>query len=83
MRMLFQKGKNMQTRPIVERLLSKKQVREIIGLSYAQMARLEKAGKFVLRVRLTDHPRGRCGYPESEIIAWIAQRIALRNVQPL
>jgi predicted DNA-binding transcriptional regulator AlpA len=84
MRMLFQKGRNMQTRTIVERLLSKKQVREIVGLSYAQMARLENAKppKFPKRIRLTDHPRGRCAYAESEIVAWVAERIALRSKQP-
>ena len=74
----------MQMRQIVERLLSKKQVREIVGLSFAQTARMEKAEppKFPRRVRLTDHPRGRCGYPESEIYAWVAKRIALRSKQP-
>ena len=69
----------MQVRQIVERLLSKKQVREIVGLSYTEMARLEKSGKFVNKVRLTDHPRGRCAYPESEIMAWVAERISRRN----
>ena len=58
-------------RQTVERLLSKKQVREIVGLSYAQMARMEEAEppKFPRRVRLTDIVRGRCRYPESEIAA--------------
>ena len=74
----------MLTRQTVERLLSKKQVREIVGLSYAQMARLENAKppKFPKRIRLTDHPRGRCAYAESEIVAWVAERIALRSKQP-
>jgi len=72
----------MQMRQIVERLLSKKQVREIVGLSFAQIARLEKAGLSPLRVRLSDHPRGRCAYVESEIAAWVAERIALRSKQP-
>jgi predicted DNA-binding transcriptional regulator AlpA len=72
----------MSTRQIVERLLSIKQVCQIVGLSKTHIARLEKAGKFVLRVRLTDHPRGRCGWPETEIYAWVADRIALRDKQP-
>jgi prophage regulatory protein len=79
MRTLFQWGWNMQVRQTVERLLSKKQVREIVGLGYSQMARLETAGKFPKRVRLTDHPRGRCAYAESEIAAWVAERISQRN----
>jgi predicted DNA-binding transcriptional regulator AlpA len=68
-------------RQTVERLLSKKQVREIVGLSYAQTARMEKAEPptFPRRVRLTEHPRGRCGYPESEIYAWVAERILRRS----
>ena len=69
----------MQVRQIVERLLSKKQVREIVGLSNTQIARMEKAGKFPPKVRLTEHPRGRCGYPESEIYAWVAEQISRRN----
>ena len=74
----------MQMRQIVERLLSKKQVREIVGLSYAQTYRLENAKppRFPKRIRLTDHPRGRCAYAESEIAAWVAERIALRSKQP-
>jgi predicted DNA-binding transcriptional regulator AlpA len=63
----------------IERLLSKKQVREITGLSYAHTARLEKIGEHPLRVRLTNHPRGRCGYVLSEIAAWVAKRIANRK----
>ena len=82
MQTLFQRSESMSTRQTVERLLSKKQVRDIIGLSYAQIARLEKAGKFPNRIRLTDHPRGRCAWLESEIMAWVAKRIALRSVQP-
>lgn len=64
---------------VLERLLSKKQVREITGLSFAHTARLEKIGKHPKRVRLTDHPRGRCGYVASEIAAFVAERIAQRQ----
>ena len=63
----------------VERLLSRKQVKELISLSYAQMARLEKAGKLPKRVRLTDHPRGRCAYAQSEILKWIVDKIIQRT----
>ena len=63
----------------VERLLSRKQVKELISLSLAQIDRLEKAGKFPKRIRLTDHPRGRCAYVESEILKWIIDRIVQRT----
>ena len=64
----------MSTRQI-ERLLSRKQVREITTLSYAQIARLEKAGKFPPRIRLTDHPRGRVAWLYTAIFDWINSRI--------
>ena len=63
----------------VERLLSRKKVKELTSLSLAQIDRLEKAGKFPKRIRLTDHPRGRCAYLESEILEWIIDRIVQRT----
>jgi len=72
----------MQMRQTVERLLSRKQVREIVGLSYAHMARLTKQGRFPKPIKLTEAVRGRVAYLESEIMDWIAKRIALRSVQP-
>ena len=64
----------MQVRQI-ERLLSKKQVREITALSYTQIARIMKEGKFPPGIRLTDHPRGRwlAGYLGYE---WLKSRIS-------
>ena len=61
------------------RLLSKKQVRELVLYSYAHIDRLEKAGQFPQRVRLSRHRTGRVGYVESEILAWIEARLATRN----
>lgn len=61
------------------RLLSKKQVRELVLYSYAHTDRLEKAGLFPKRVRLSPHRTGRVGYVESEILAWIEARLAKRN----
>ena len=72
----------MSTRQTVERLLSRKQVRELVGLSFAHMDRLTKQGRFPKPIKLTDAIRGRVAYLESEIIDWIAKRIALRSVQP-
>lgn len=65
----------------VTRLLSAKQVRELIPFSNAHRARLEAAGKFPQRIRLTNHPRGRYAYDEDEVLAWIAERMASRSPQ--
>ena len=48
------------------RLLSKKQVRELVLYSYAHIDRLEKAGLFPKRVRLSTYRTGRVGYLENE-----------------
>ena len=60
------------------RLLSKKQVRELVLYSYAHIDRLEKAGQFPQRVRLSPHRMGRVGYVESEIRAWLQERLDQR-----
>lgn len=60
------------------RLLSKKQVRELVLYSYAHIDRLEKAGLFPQRVRLSSHRTGRVGYVESEIRAWLQGRLDQR-----
>ncbi|MGN6147719.1 MAG: helix-turn-helix transcriptional regulator [Rhizomicrobium sp.] len=57
-------------------LLSKKQVREMVLYSFAHIDRLEKAGKFPIRVRLG---QGRVGYVREEIEAWVRARIAERD----
>jgi len=61
------------------RLLSKKQVRELVLYSYAHIDRLEKAGLFPQRVRLSPHRTGRVGYVEDEILAWIEAKLAQRT----
>ena len=61
------------------RLLSKKQVKELVLYSYAHLDRLEKAGQFPKRVRLSPHRMGRVGYLEAEIFAWIETRLAERD----
>ena len=60
------------------RLLSKKQVRELVLYSYAHIDRLEKAGQFPRRVRLSHHRMGRVGYVESEIQDWLKERLDQR-----
>ena len=60
----------------MERLLSKRDVKDRVTYSFAHTARLESEGKFPKRVRLGT---GRVAYVESEIDAWIAERIASRD----
>ena len=58
------------------RFISKKQVRERVLYSFAHIDRLEKAGKFPKRVRLGQN---RVGWVESEVVAWIEERIRRRD----
>lgn len=59
-----------------EKLLSRKERREITGLSEATLWRLEKAGQFVQRLQLSP---GRVGWPESRVMAWIESRQPVGN----
>ena len=61
------------------RLLSKKQVKELVLYSFAHIDRLEKAGLFPQRVRLSSYRTGRVGYVESEIRTWIQDRLNSRT----
>lgn len=61
------------------RLISRKEVRIKISLSFAQIARLEAEGKFPKRVSLTGATNGRVAWLESEVDEWIAERIAKRT----
>lgn len=56
------------------RLLSKKQVRDLVLYSPAHIDRLEQAGQFPKRVRLSHHRTGRVGWLEHEILAWIESK---------
>ncbi|GAA0326195.1 hypothetical protein GCM10009087_40650 [Sphingomonas oligophenolica] len=58
------------------RLLSKKQVREMVLYSPQHIARLEAAGKFPKRVQLGP---GRVGWVDEEVHGWLAARIAERD----
>ena len=59
----------------MERLLSKKAVREIVGFSFAHIARLETAGLFPKRLRIG----GRVFWVLSEIQDWVHKHIAARD----
>lgn len=58
------------------RLLSKRQVRELVLYSPQHIARLEAAGVFPKRVKL-----GQCrvGWVESEVLDWLRVKIAERD----
>ena len=58
------------------KLLSKKQVREIVLYSPAHIARLEAEGRFPKRVKL-----GPCrvGWIENEVLDWLHRRIDARE----
>jgi len=58
------------------RLLSKREVRQLVLYSPAHIDRLEAAGQFPIRVRL-----GQCrvGWIESEVLKWLEQRIKRRE----
>ena len=58
------------------RMLSKRQLRELVLYSPQHIARLEKAGKFPKRVKLG---QARVGWIESEVFDWLMERIADRD----
>jgi prophage regulatory protein len=50
-----------------------------IGYHAVHLARLEAAGKFPKRIKLSEGVGGRVGWLEDEIDAWILARAALRG----
>jgi len=60
------------------RILSKKEIRLLVLYSPAHIDRLEKAGRFPKRVQLGP---GRVGWVESEVLAWLEERIRARDRQ--
>jgi prophage regulatory protein len=62
---------------IVMRILSKRQLRELVLYSPQHVARLEAAGQFPKRVRLGPN---RVGWVEDEILDWLQQRINGRDI---
>lgn len=59
------------------RMLSKRQLRELVLYSPQHIARLEAAGKFPKRVQL-----GQCrvGWVEQEVLDWLQERIRSRDI---
>jgi len=60
------------------RLLSKRQLKELVLYSPQHVQRLENAGRFPKRVRLGNGPRARVGWLEAEVLDWLKQRIDAR-----
>jgi prophage regulatory protein len=61
------------------RILSKKELRALVLYCPAHIDRLEKAGLFPKRIKL-----GPCrvGWIESEVLAWLDERIKARETKP-
>lgn len=60
------------------KMLSKRQVSELVLYSPEHIARLEAAGQFPKRLRLGHN---RVGWVESEVLEWLQNRIAERDQQ--
>ena len=67
--MLFDHGE------LVMRILSKRQVKELVLYSPQHIARLEKAGLFPRRVQLGPN---RVGWVEGEVLDWLDDRLSRR-----
>lgn len=59
------------------RILSKRQLRELVVYSPQHIARLEKAGLFPKRVQLGPN---RVGWVESEVLDWLRGKLDERDV---
>ena len=68
--MLFKYG------DIVMRIVSKRQLKEMVLYSPQHIARLEKAGKFPKRVQLGPN---RVGWVEDEVLDWLRTRMEGRE----
>jgi prophage regulatory protein len=64
---------------MVDRLVSKKELRTLVLYCDAHIARLEAAGLFPKRVRLGNGPRCRVGWLLSEVMAWLQQKTTARD----
>jgi len=57
---------------IVMRILSKRQLKELVLYSPQHVARLEKAGEFPKRIQLGPN---RVGWVEAEVLDWLQTRL--------
>ncbi len=58
------------------RILSKRQLKELVLYSPQHIARLEKAGRFPKRVKLGEN---RVGWVEEEVLDWLQSRMDRRE----
>jgi prophage regulatory protein len=58
------------------RILSKRQIKELVLYSPQHIARLEAAGQFPKRVQLGPN---RVGWIEAEVLDWLQERIGRRD----
>lgn len=61
-----------------ERVIRKKELLTMLGLSDPTIYRMEKAGKFPMRLRLGGNS---CGWLASEVEAWISEKAAARSTE--
>lgn len=61
---------------IVMRILSKRQLKELVLYSPQHIARLERAGQFPKRVQLGP---SRVGWVEAEVLDWLQKRLDRRE----
>jgi predicted DNA-binding transcriptional regulator AlpA len=61
----------MTAAPIMDRVLTRQQISEMLGISLRTFARLEYAGEMPARIKLSER---RVGYRLSAIKAWIDAR---------
>lgn len=61
-----------------DKLLTKKEVKSIVGYSYQHTARLEAQKRFPLRIKPSGI-MGKAFYLESEIRNWVSQQVATRD----
>ena len=61
------------------KLLSKRQLKELVLYSSQHIQRLENANRFPWRVRLGNGARSRVGWIESEVMEWLHLRIDARE----
>ena len=62
-----------------DRIISSREVCEIVPYSLMHIGRLERAGKFPRRIRLGPGPTGRIGWRLSEVVQWVDERAAERE----
>ena len=62
---------------IVMRILSKRQLKELVLYSPQHVARLEKAGTFPKRIQLGPN---RVGWVEDEVLDWLQLRLDSREI---